>query len=193
MTVPGSIKVATRQFEVSSLMLRADESDRLFCLIVIDARGRVNFATGPLLYQVEAKFGKIVAGALAPARLAKILTVSRVSFRLRIEIGDHNTADVLYCPNPGDGGSLLFELRDRADLCSRFGLTAGEYRTLANIVHYETNERVAQVEGVSIPTIEKRASSIIHKMRVESRVGAVREYLRSRSPGELSAPAARFF
>jgi DNA-binding CsgD family transcriptional regulator len=146
---------------------------------MIDARGRIDFATGPLLNQVDAKFGRIVAGALAPARLVKIMTGSRVSFRLLIEIGDHDTADVLSCPNPDGGSSLLFELRDRADLRSRFGLTAGEYRTLANIVHYETNERVAQAEGVSVPTIEKRMSSVIRKMRVETRVGAVREFLRS--------------
>jgi DNA-binding CsgD family transcriptional regulator len=80
---------------------------------------------------------------------------------------------------PNDGGSLLFELRDRADLRSRFGLTAGEYRTLANIVRHEPNERVSEAEGVSVPTIEKRMSSIIHKMQVETRVGAVREFLRS--------------
>ncbi len=170
-----------RQFEIFSLMLRNDECDRLFCLIMIDARGRVDFATGPLLHQIEAKFGRIVAGALAPARLVKILIASRVSFRLLIEIGDHDTADVLSCPNPDDGGSLLFELRDCADLRSRFGLTAGEYRTLANIVRYETNDRVADAEGVSVPTIEKRMSSIIHKMQVETRVGAVREFLRSNS------------
>src|SRR5258706_5298487 len=166
-----------RQFEIFSLMLRNDECDRLFCLIMIDARGRVDFATGPLLHQIEAKFGRIVTGALAPARLVKILIASRVSFRLLI--GDHDTADVLSCPNPDDGGSLLFELRDRADLRSRFGLTPGEYRTLANIVSHETNERVAEAEGVSVPTIEKRMSSIIHKLQVETRVGAVREFLRS--------------
>jgi DNA-binding CsgD family transcriptional regulator len=169
-----------RQFEILSLMLRNDECDRLFCLVMIDARGRVDFAAGPLLGQIEAKFGRIVTGALAPVRLVKILTASRVSFRLLVEIGDQDAADVLSCPNPDDGGSLLFELRDCADLRSRFGLTAGEYRTLANIVRYETNERVAQAEGVSVPTIEKRMSSVIHKMRVETRVGAVREFLRSR-------------
>ena len=174
-----------RQFEIFSLMLRNDECDRLFCLIMIDARGRVDFATGPLLYQIEAKFGRIVAGALAPVRLVKILTASRVSFRLLIEVGDHDAADVLSCPNPDGGGSLLFELRDCTDLRSRFGLTAGEYRTLANIVRYETNDRVAEAEGVSIPTIEKRMSSIIHKMQVETRVGAVREFLRS-----INAPSA---
>jgi DNA-binding CsgD family transcriptional regulator len=81
------------------------------------------------------------------------------------------------CPNPDGGGSLLFEVRDRADPRSRFGLTAGEYPTLANIVRHETNERVAEAEGVSVPTIEKRMSSIIHKMQVETRVGAVREFL----------------
>jgi DNA-binding CsgD family transcriptional regulator len=172
-----AVESLRRQFELCSLMLRTGESDRLFGLIMIDARGRVDFATGPLLYQVEARFGKIVAGALAPVRLVKVLTASRVSFRLLIEIGDHDTADVLSCPNPDGGGSLLFELRNRGDLRSRFGLTAGEYRTLANIVRYETNERVADAEGVSIPTIEKRMSSIIRKMQVESRVGAVREFL----------------
>jgi DNA-binding CsgD family transcriptional regulator len=131
------------------------------------------------LHQIEARFGKIVAGAFAPARLVKILAASRISFRLLIEIGDHDTADVLSCPNPDGRGSLLFELRDRADLRSRFGLTAGEYRTLANIVRHEINERVGEAEGVSVPTIEKRKSSIIHKMQVETRVGAVREFLRS--------------
>ena len=166
-----------RQFEGLSLMLRNDESDRLFCLIVIDERGRVGFVTGPLLYQIEAKFGRIVVGALAPVRLVKILAASRISFRLLVEIGDHDTADVLSCPSPDNGGSLLFELRDSADICSRFGLTAGEYRTLANIVRYETNERVAEAEGVSVPTIEKRVSSVIRKMGVETRVGAVREFL----------------
>jgi DNA-binding CsgD family transcriptional regulator len=168
-----------RQFEILSLMLRNSECDRIFCLIMIDARGRVDFATGPLLHRIEAKFGRIVAGALAPPRLARILAASRVSFRLLIDLGDHDTADVLSCPNPGDGGSLLFELRDCADLRSRFRLTAGEYRTLVNIVRHETNERVAEAEGVSVPTIEKRMSSIIRKMQVETRVGAVREFLRS--------------
>src|SRR5260370_33687389 len=61
-----------RQFEIFSLMLRNDECDRLFCLIMIDARGRVDFATGPLLYQIEAKFGRIMAGAPAPGPGAKI-------------------------------------------------------------------------------------------------------------------------
>ena len=167
------------QFETLSLMLRNDEYDRIFCLIMIDACGRVDFATGPLLHRIEAKFGSIVAGGLAPARLVKILTASRVSFRLLIDLGEHDTADVLSCPSPDDGGSLLFELRDCADIRSRFSLTAGEYRTLANIVRYETNERVAEAEGVSVPTIEKRMSSIIHKMQVDTRVGAVREFLRS--------------
>ena len=73
---------------------------------------------------------------------------------------------------------MLFELRDPADLRARFGLTAGEYRTLANIARLETNERTAQTEAVSVPTIEKRMSSVIRKMRVETRVGAVREFLR---------------
>ena len=35
-----------RQFEILSLILRNDLSDRIFCLIMIDARGRVYFATG---------------------------------------------------------------------------------------------------------------------------------------------------
>ena len=80
--------------------------------------------------------------------------------------------------SPDGGGSLLFELRDPADLRTRFGLTAGEYQTLANLARLETNERAAQAEGVSVPTIEKRMSSLIRKMRVETRVGAVRELLR---------------
>ena len=65
-----------RQFEILSLMLRNDESDPIFCLIMIDARGRVDFATGPLLHQIEANFGSVVAGALAAARLVEILTAS---------------------------------------------------------------------------------------------------------------------
>ena len=76
---------------------------------------------------------------------------------------------------------MLFQLRDPADLRTRFGLTAGEYQTLANIARLETNERAAQAEGVSVPTIEKRISSVIRKMHVETRVGAVREYLRPTS------------
>jgi DNA-binding CsgD family transcriptional regulator len=98
-------------------------------------------------------------------------------------------ADVLSCPAE-DGGSLLFELREPADLRARFGLTAGEYRTLANIARYETNERVAAAEGVSVPTIEKRMSSGLRKLRVETRVGAVREFLRSGGAGPAS-PAGR--
>lgn len=167
------------QFETLSLRLRADESDRLFGFIVIDAHGRVEFATGPLLRQIEEKFGHLGAGTFAPARLTGILAASRVSFRLQMSVGEHDVADVVSYPNTDGGGSLLFELRDPADLRARFGLTPGEYRTLANIVRYETNERVAQAEGVSVPTIEKRMSSVIRKLQVETRVGAVREFLRS--------------
>lgn len=36
----------------------------------------------------------------------------------------------------------------------RFGLTAVECQTLANIARPETNERAAQAEGVSVSTIE---------------------------------------
>lgn len=168
-----------RQFEGLSAALRSGQGDQASCLITMDGSGRVGFAAGPLLARVEARFGRVAAGALAPVRLVRLLAGSRVSFRLVVEIGDHDVADVLSCPSPGDGGSLLFELREPADLRARFGLTAGEYRTLANIVRYETNDRVAQVEGVSVPTIEKRMSSVIRKMRVQTRVGAVREFLRS--------------
>jgi DNA-binding CsgD family transcriptional regulator len=172
-----------RQFEGVSVLLRAGQGDRLSCLIMIDASGRVVFAAGPLLPRIEARFGRLAPGALAPVRLTRMLAGSRVSFRLVVEIGDHDVADVLSCPSPGDGGALLFELREPADLRARFGLTAGEYRTLANIVRYETNERVAAAEGVSVPTIEKRVTSVLRKMRVETRVGAVREFLRSDDAG----------
>jgi DNA-binding CsgD family transcriptional regulator len=173
-----------RQFEAMAQLLRAGAADRPFCLITIDARGRVDLAAGPLLPRVEAMFGRVAEGMLAPVRLAKIVAASRVSFRLRLELDGGEAADLLSCPRPGEGGSLLFELRDAGDLRTRFGLTPGEYRTLANIVRHETNESVAQAEGVSVPTIEKRMSSVIRKMGVETRVGAVREFLRS--PGGAS-------
>ena len=50
-------------------------------------------------------------------------------------------------------------------------------------MRHETNERAAAVEGVSVPTIEKRMTSVIRKMNVETRVGAVREFLRQEIPG----------
>lgn len=43
----------------------------------------------------------------------------------------------------------------------------------------ETNERAARAGGVSVPAIEKRVSSVLRKMRVETRVGAARVYLRA--------------
>jgi DNA-binding CsgD family transcriptional regulator len=168
-----------RQFGNLAVMLRDDATDRQFCLVMIDSRGRVEFAAGPLLGRVEAQFGRLTAGTRAPARLTRILAASRVSFRRQVQLGDSGSADVVSWPEREAGGSLLFELHDRADLRSRFGLTAGEYRTLANIVRYETNEGAARAEGVSVPTIEKRMSAVLRKMRVETRVGAVREFLRS--------------
>lgn len=42
---------------------------------------------------------------------------------------------------------------------------------------------MAAAEGVSVPTIEKRMSAVLRKMRVETRVGAVREFLRSGGAG----------
>jgi hypothetical protein len=36
---------------------------------------------------------------------------------------------------------VLFDLRDPADLPARYGLTAAECQTLANIARLETNER----------------------------------------------------
>jgi DNA-binding CsgD family transcriptional regulator len=173
-----AISSLRRRFEATSVELRRGTGDRPFCMITIDARGRVDFAAGPLLDRVEARFGQVTEGALAPVRLVRIMAASRVSFRMRVALGD-DAADVLSCPSPGEGGSLLFELRERDDLRARYGLTPGEYRTLANIVRYETNERAAQAEGVSVPTIEKRMSAVIRKMRVDTRVGAVREFLRS--------------
>ena len=172
-----------RQFETVSRLLQEGEHDRYSCLVVIDADDRVECAAGPLLPRVEAVFGKLTARTLAPPRLARLLRSSHASFRTTVEVGESATADVLTCPNGGDGGSLLFELRDRDDLRSRYGLTPGEYRTLANIVRHETNERAAAVEGVTVATIEKRMTSVIRKMNVETRVGAVREFLRREIPG----------
>ncbi len=168
------------RFESVSRLLLDDNGDRLCCLVVIDERNRVDVAAGPLLPRVEARYGKIAPGSLAPARLARLATGSRVSYRLPVAIDHGDTADAISIPTPDGGGSLLFELRDPADLRARFGLTAGEYRTLANITRLETNERAAQAEGVSVPTIEKRISAVIRKMHVATRVGAVREYLRSK-------------
>ena len=148
------------------------------CLVMIDERGRVEIATGSLLARVAAKFGTIVPGSLAPAPLVRLATGSRAAFRTRMTLGNGDIADAMSVPAPDGSGSLMFELRDPADLRARFGLTAGEYQTLANIARLETNERAAQAEGVSVPTIEKRMSSVIRKMHVETRVGAVREFLR---------------
>ena len=61
----------------------------------------------------------------------------------------------------GSGGSLLFELSGPADLRAGYGAD----QTLANIARLETNERAAQADGVSVPTIEKRISSVIRKQR----------------------------
>jgi DNA-binding CsgD family transcriptional regulator len=148
---------------------------------MIDDRGRVDIAAGPLLPRVAAKFGTILPGSLAPAVLARLATASRASFRVRLLLDHGDIADATSVPAPEGGGSVLFELRDPTDLRARHGLTAGEYQTLANIARLETNERAAQAEGVSVPTIEKRMSSIISKMHVETRVGAVREYVRHTS------------
>ncbi len=127
---------------------------------------------------MAAKFGTM-RGSLAPAALTKLVSASRVSFGRPVALDHGDTADATSVPAPGGGGSVLLELRDPAGLRARFGLTAGEYRTLANIARLETNERTAQAEGVSVPTIEKRMSSVIRKMHVETRVGAVCEFLRS--------------
>lgn len=178
-----AVESMRRQFGNLAQLLRGPGPDRQFCLVTIDPGGRVELAAGPLLGRVEAQFGRLSAGSAAPARLARILAASRVSFRQQVGLGGQDSADVVSWPDREAGGSLLFELRDRGDLRSRFGLTPGEYRTLANIVRYETNERVAQAEGVSVPTIEKRMSSVLRKMRVETRVGAVREFLRSAGHG----------
>jgi DNA-binding CsgD family transcriptional regulator len=166
------------RFESLSCALLDDDRSRNCCLVMIDERGRADIATGPLLPRVAAKFGTIAPGSLAPAALARLATASRASFRVRVALGDGDIADATSVPAPEGGGSVLFELRDPTDLRARYGLTAGEYQTLANIARLETNERAAQAEGVSVPTIEKRMSSIISKMHVETRVGAVREYLR---------------
>ena len=169
------------RFESASRALLEDDQARGGCLVVIDERGRVEIAAGRLLPQVAAKFGPIVPGALAPAGLAKLATASRASFRVRVPLDHGDSTDAILVPAPDGGASVLFQFRDPADLRARFGLTAGEYQTLANIARLETNERAAQAEGVSVPTIEKRISSVIRKMHVETRVGAVREYLRPTS------------
>jgi DNA-binding CsgD family transcriptional regulator len=166
------------RFEALARALLDDQHSCHGCLAVIDERRRVEIATGPLLPRVTARFGTIVPGSLAPAALARLATASRAAFRARVALGNGDTADAMSVPAPDGGGSLLFELRDPADLRTRFGLTAGEYQTLANIARLETNKRAAQAEGVSVPTIEKRMSSLIRKMHVETRVGAVREFLR---------------
>jgi len=166
------------RFESLSRALLDEDRSCSCCLVVIDERGRVDIATGPLLARVAAKFGRIVPGSLAPPRLARLATASRAPFRVPVSLDRGDTADAMSVPAPDGGGSLVFELRDPAGLRARFGLTAGEYQTLANITRLETNERAAQAEGVSVPTIEKRMSSVIRKMHVETRVGAVREFLR---------------
>ena len=170
-----------RRFEALSRRLFDDEGGRCCCLVVIDERGRVDVAAGPLLPQVAAKFGPVVPGSLAPAPQARLAAASRGAVRLRMALDHGTTPDAISVPAADGGGSLLFELCDPADLRARFGLTAGEYQTLANIARLETNERAAAAEGVSIPTIEKRISSVIHKMHVETRVGAVREFLRAKN------------
>jgi len=167
------------RFDSLAHALLDDQHSRRNCLVMIDERGRVDIATGPLLPRVAARFGPIVPGSLAPAPLARVATASRAAFRTRVALDHGDTADAMAMPAPDGGGSLLFELREPTDLRARFGLTAGAYQTLANIARLETNERTAQAEGVSVPTIEKRMSSVIRKMHVETRVGAVREYLRS--------------
>lgn len=179
-----------RQFEALSLLLREGARDRPCCLVALDAQDRVECAAGPLLPRVEAVFGRLAARTLAPPRLARLLRSSHASFLATVRIGESATADVLTCPDGDGGGSLLFELRDHGDLRSRYGLTPGEYRTLANIVRYETNERAAAAEGVSVPTIEKRMTSVIRKMSVETRVGAVREFLRAAGTGQAGTGRA---
>jgi DNA-binding CsgD family transcriptional regulator len=166
------------RFESLACALLEGDHSRRSCLVMIDERGRVDIATGPLLPRMAAKFGTIVPGSLAPAPLARLATASRAAFRTRVALDHGDTADAMAVPAPDGGGSLLFELREPAGLRARFGLTAGEYQTLANIARLETNERAAHAEGVSVPTIEKRMSSVIRKMHVETRVGAVREFLR---------------
>jgi DNA-binding CsgD family transcriptional regulator len=166
------------RFESLTCALLDDDHSGHSCLVVIDERRRVDIATGPLLPRVAARFGPIVPGSFAPAPLARLATASRAAFRTRVPLGNGETADATTVPAPDGGGTLLFQLGEPVDLRARFGLTAGEYQTLANIARLETNERAAQAEGVSVPTIEKRMSSVIRKMHVETRVGAVREFLR---------------
>ena len=60
------------RFDSLSRQLFDNDGGRCCCLVVIDERGRVDVAAGPLLPQVAARFGPIVPGALAPARLASL-------------------------------------------------------------------------------------------------------------------------
>ena len=170
------------RFAALSQALWADRDDPGQCLVVLDERGRVDVAVGGLLPQVQARYGQIAAGSLAPHSLHRLVAGFRAAFHCQIRLGRDEVVDVRVVSIERNGYALLFALRGSDDLCARFGLTPGEYRTLANLARYETNQRVAKVEGVSVATIEKRVTAILQKMRVETRVGAVREFIRAEEP-----------
>ena len=168
------------RFESASRALLEDDQARGGCLVVIDERGRVEIAAGRLLPQVAA-IRPDRAGCARPSR------PGQAGHRLpRLVPGTgaaRSRGQYRRDPGPGPG-----RRRVGAVPVARPRRPAGpvrpdrrEYQTLANIARLETNERAAQAEGVSVPTIEKRISSVIRKMHVETRVGAVRKYLRPTS------------
>jgi DNA-binding CsgD family transcriptional regulator len=150
------------------------------CLVVLDRRGRLDIVTGDLRPALERRYGALAPGRHAPAGLAALTGRSRSAWSTRLRVhGLADPVDVSVIPLPSEATAVLFELRQPDDLRARYGLTAAEYRTLGNVAEYETNQRVAAVEGVALETIEARVSAILAKLGVASRVGAVREYLRS--------------
>jgi hypothetical protein len=89
------------------------------------------------------------------------LADNRRGARVRLDHGD--TAEAMLVPAPDGGASLVFELRDPAALAARYGLTAGEYQTLANIARLATahdapNERRPRM--AASPDLEDRIHNL---------------------------------
>jgi DNA-binding CsgD family transcriptional regulator len=167
------------RYRLALRLLAEGHHGRPWCLVTMDDRGRGDHTEGDLVDLVEAAYGPLHPSAPTPSRL-RALASSRRRTSGTVVLGPGLRADVT-SDAEDSGVGLLFELCPTHDLRTRFGLTDGECRTLANVARYETNDRVAAVEGVSRATIEKRMTAVIHKMGVDSRVGAVREYLRTPS------------
>jgi DNA-binding CsgD family transcriptional regulator len=149
------------------------------CLVVLDRRGRLDTVSGELRAALERRYGSLVPGRQAPAAVAEFAGRSRTAWSSTTRVpGLPGPVDVTVVPLPPEATAVLFELRNPGGVRARYGLTAAEYRTLGNVVEYETNRRVADAEGVTVQTIQTRMSAIMAKLGVASRVGAVREYLR---------------